>query len=62
MIVVMFNGSPSTVISSCYNPTNANNKTDIITFYNELSFFVRSTRKQNVLIIGVDINAQMGKN
>ena len=33
-----------------------------IAFYNELSFLVRSISKHNVLVIGGDINAQIGKN
>ena len=37
-------------------------KTDLIHFYNELSSLVRSIPKHNVLVIGRDMNAQIGKN
>ena len=62
MMVAMFNGNPSTTIISCYTPTNVSDKTNLITFYNELSSLVHSIPKHNVLIINRDINAQIGKN
>ena len=34
---------------------------NVVTFYNELSSLVRCIPKHNVLIIGGDINAQIGK-
>ena len=34
----------------------------LIAFYNELSFLVCSNPKHNVLVIGRDMNAQIGKN
>ena len=37
MIYASFNRHPCTIIVPCYNPTNASDETDIITFYNELS-------------------------
>ena len=43
-------------------PTNAGDETDIITFYNEQSSLARYIPKNNVLIIGGDINASIGKN
>ena len=58
----MFNGKPRTTIISCNIPTNVNDKTNLITFYNELSSIVRSIPKHNVLIIGGHRNAQIGKN
>ena len=60
MMVATFNGSPSATILSCYSPTTE--ETDFITFYNELSYFVRSIPKLNVLVICGDINALIGKN
>ena len=60
-MVATFNGSPSATII-CYSPMNVSEETDLITFYNELSSFVRSIPKHNVLIIGGDMNAQIGKN
>ena len=56
-----FNGNPCTTII-CYSPTNASDETNLAAFYNELSSLVRSIPKHNVLIIGGDMNAQIGKN
>ena len=47
-------------IISCYSSTNVSEETDIIDFYNELSS-LRSIPK-HVLVIGGDMNAQIGKN
>ena len=41
MMVVMFNGNPSTTIISCYSPTNASDEKDFNT-YKDLSSLVRS--------------------
>ena len=57
----MFNSNPSTTIISCYSPNNASDETDFDTFYNELSFLVRSIPKYNVLIIRGDMNHSIGK-
>ena len=62
MTVTTFNSNPSKTIISCYNPTNASDEKDLDTFYNELSSRVCSVPKCNVLIIGGDMNAQIGKN
>ena len=62
MMVATFNGNPSATIISCYSPTNVSEETDLIAFYNELSSLVRSIPKHNVLVIGGDMNAQIGKN
>ena len=61
MMVATFNGTPCTIISR-YSPTNVSEETDLIAFYNELSSFVRSILKHNVLVIGGDMNARIGKN
>ena len=61
-MVATFNGNPSTTIISCYSPTNVSEETDLIAYYNELSFLVCSIPKHNILIIGGDMNAQSGKN
>ena len=50
----------STIIS-CYSPTNASDKTDLITFYNKLSSLVYTIPNHNILIISGDMNAQIGK-
>ena len=62
MMVATFIGNHSATIISCYSPTNVNEGTYLIAFYNELSSLVRSIPKHNVLVIGGDKNAQTGKN
>ena len=62
MVVATFNGNPSTTIISYNSPTNVNEETGLITFYDKLSSLVRSIPKHNVLVIGGDMNAQIGKN
>ena len=61
-MVATFNGNPSATIISCYSPTNVNEETDIIAFYNELSSLVHIILKHNILVIDRDMNAQIGKN
>ena len=61
MMVATFNGNPSATIISCYTPTNVNEETDLIAFYNELSSLVCSILKHHVLVIGEDKNVQIGK-
>ena len=61
-MVATFNGNPSATLISCYSPTNVREKTDLNTFYDELSSLVRSIPKHNVLVIGGDMNVQIGKN
>ena len=53
MMCASFNGNLCTTIISCYSPTN--DETDIITFYNKLSFLAWPIPKL-ILIIG-DLNA-----
>ena len=38
MILAIFNGNPGATIISCYSPTNVREETDLINFYNELSY------------------------
>ena len=61
MLAAAFNGNPRAIIISCYSPTNVNEETELVTFYDELSSLVRSILKHNVLVIGGDMNAQIGK-
>ena len=42
--------------------TNVSEETELVTFYEELSSLVRSIPKHNLLVIGGDMNAQIGKN
>ena len=62
IMVAMFNSNPSTTIISCYYPTNVSKETDLIAFCNKLSSLACCIPKHNVLIIGRDMNAQIGKN
>ena len=58
MMVATFNGNPSATIISCYSPTNISEET---VFHDVLSSLVCSILKHNVLVIGRDMNAQIGK-
>ena len=40
----------------------ASEETELVNFYDELSSLVRSIPIHNMLVIGVDMNAQIGKN
>ena len=62
MMAATFNHNPSTIIISCYSPTNVSKETDLIAFYDELSPLVCSIPKHNIHVIGRDMNAQIGKN
>ena len=62
MMAANFNGNPRATIISCYSPTNVSEETELVTFYDELSSLVRSIPKHSMLVIGGDMNAQIGKN
>ena len=62
MMVATFNGNPRATIISCNSPINVSEETELIAFYDKLSSLVRSIPKHNVLVIGGDMNAQIGKN
>ena len=62
MMAATFNGNPRATIISCYSPTNVSEETELVTFYCELSSLVHSIPKHNVLVIGGDMNTQIGKN
>ena len=62
MMAATLNGNPRATIISCYSPTNVSEATELVAFYDELSSLVRSIPKHNVLFIGRDMNAQIGKN
>ena len=62
MMAATFNGNPRATIISCYSPTNLSEETEVVTFYDEISSLVRSIPKHNMLVIGGDMNAQIGKN
>ena len=62
LMVATFNSNPRASIIYCYSPTNISEETELITFYDGLPSLVRSIPKHNVLVIGGDMNAQIGKN
>ena len=62
VMVATFNGNPNATIFFCYSPTNVSEETDPIAVYNGLSSLVHNILKHNILIIGGDMNAQVGKN
>ena len=62
MMVATFDGNPRATIISCYSPTNVSEETELVTFYDELFSLVHSIPKHNMLVIGRDMNAQIGKN
>ena len=62
MMAATFNGNPIATIISCYSPTNLSEETELDIFYDELSSLMRSIPKHNMLVIGGDMNAQIGKN
>ena len=62
MMAATFNGNPRATIISCNSPTNVSEETELVAFYDELSSLVHSIPKYNVLVIGGDMNAQIGKN
>ena len=62
MMAATFNGNPRATIISCYSATNVSEENELVTFYDELSSLVRSIPKHNMLVIGGDMNAQIGKN
>ena len=60
MMAATFNGNPRATII-CYSLTNVN-ETELVAFYDQLSSLVRSIPKHNMVIVGGDMNAQIGKN
>ena len=62
MMAAIFNGNPRATLICCYSPTNVSEETELLNFYDELSSLVHSILKHNVLVIGGDMNAQIGKN
>uniref|UniRef100_A0A0L8GVI4 Endonuclease/exonuclease/phosphatase domain-containing protein n=1 Tax=Octopus bimaculoides TaxID=37653 RepID=A0A0L8GVI4_OCTBM len=56
LIIVNFNGNPSTTVTCCYRPTNVSDEQEVINFYNDISSLVRYRPQHNILIIE-DMNA-----
>ena len=53
--------TPEQQSSPATAPTNVSEETELVAFYDELSSLVRSIPKHNMLVIGGDMNAQIGK-
>ena len=62
MMVATFIVNSSATSIFCSSPTNLSEETELIAFYDELSSLVRCIPKHNVLVIGGDMNTQIGKN
>ena len=60
-MVATFHGNPNTTIISCYSTTNISEELEVEQFYMELASLTRQIPKQNMLVIGGDFNAQLGK-
>ena len=60
-MVATFHGNPNITIKSCYSPTNVSEELEVEQFYMELTSLTRQIPKHNMLVIGGDFNAQLGK-
>ena len=61
IMIGTFNGNPLTTVICGYSPTNVSDEIDVDHFYTDLSTVVRQVPKHNVLVLGGDMNAQLGK-
>ena len=61
ILVETFHGNPEATLISCYSPTNIADEHEVIDFYDDLSSLIRSVTKHNVLIVGEELNAQIGQ-
>ena len=60
IVIATFQGNPATTVISCYSPTNVSDVTEVDDFYVSLSSLVRHIPKHNFIVIGGDMNAQIG--
>ena len=60
-MVATFHGNPNTIIISCYSPTHVSEELEVEQFYMKLASLTRQIPKHNMLVIGGDFNAQLGK-
>ena len=61
-LIALFNGNPAVTVISCYCPTKVSSVIEREEFFVELSDLLQNIPKHNVLLIGGDINAQVGQN
>ena len=61
IVIATFQGNPAATVISCYSPTNVRDVTEVEDFYVSLSSLVRHIPKHNFIVIGGDMNAQIGR-
>ena len=61
IVAIHVMGNPLTTVISCYSPTNVSDQEETERFYVDLTSYIRHILKHNVLIIGGDFNAHLGK-
>ena len=61
IVAIHFMGNPLTTVISCYSPTNMSDQEETERFYVDLTSYTRHIPKHNVLVIGGDFNAHLGK-
>ena len=61
ILVATFHGNPEATLILCYSPTNIADEQEVIDFYDDLSSLIRSVTKHNILIVGEELNAQIGQ-
>ena len=59
IIIMHFQGNLPTSVTSCYSPTNVSDEQETEIIYTKLTYLTRQIPKQNVLIIGGDLNTYM---
>lgn len=59
-IEITLHGNPMTTVICCYSPHNELPEEDVAQFYQELSTIIYAIPAHNLLIIGGDLNAQLG--
>ena len=62
IMIATFYGNPKTTLICCYSPTNVSDESDVEDFYASLESLTRRIPKHNMLIIGGDFNAHLGRN
>ena len=61
IMVATFNGNPKTTLICCYSPTNVSDEDQVDNFYETLESLTRRIPKHNLLVIGGDFNAHLGR-
>ena len=61
ILIATFSGNPETTIITCYSPTNCSDEEVTSNFYGELTSLTKAIPRHNFIIIGGDMNAQIGQ-